>query len=59
MGSAKASGSGDPFDALGDPNRRAIIELPVSGGRSVREIAERGSTMSGVPGSFLTCSRKR
>jgi len=38
VGSVKAPG--DPFDALGDPNRRAIIELLVSGGRSVREIAE-------------------
>lgn len=32
--------SGDPFDALGDPNRRAIVELLVPGGRSVREIAD-------------------
>jgi DNA-binding transcriptional ArsR family regulator len=32
--------SGDPFDALGDPNRRAIVELLVGGGRSVREIAD-------------------
>jgi DNA-binding transcriptional ArsR family regulator len=32
--------SGDPFDALGDPNRRAIVELLGSGGRTVREIAE-------------------
>jgi DNA-binding transcriptional ArsR family regulator len=32
--------AGDPFDALGDPNRRAIVELLGSGGRSVREIAE-------------------
>jgi DNA-binding transcriptional ArsR family regulator len=31
---------GDPFDALGDPNRRAIVELLGVGGRSVREIAE-------------------
>jgi DNA-binding transcriptional ArsR family regulator len=31
---------GDPFDALGDPNRRAIVELLGSGGRSVREIAD-------------------
>ena len=30
----------DPFDALGDPNRRAIIELLGSGGRSVRELAD-------------------
>ena len=26
---------GDPFEALGDPNRRAIVELLGSGGRSV------------------------
>jgi len=31
---------GDPFDALGDPNRRAIVELLGAGGRSVREIAD-------------------
>jgi len=32
--------AGDPFDALGDPNRRAIVELLGAGGRSVREIAD-------------------
>lgn len=32
--------AGDPFDALGDSNRRAIVELLGSGGRSVREIAD-------------------
>src|ERR1700730_2124024 len=32
--------AGDPFDALGDPNRRAIVELLGSGGHSVREIAD-------------------
>jgi DNA-binding transcriptional ArsR family regulator len=32
--------SGDPFDALGDPHRRAILVLLGSGGRTVREIAE-------------------
>jgi DNA-binding transcriptional ArsR family regulator len=31
---------GDPFDALGDPNRRAIVEMLVAGERSVREIAD-------------------
>jgi DNA-binding transcriptional ArsR family regulator len=31
---------GDPFDALGDSNRRAIVELLGSGGRTVREIAD-------------------
>jgi DNA-binding transcriptional ArsR family regulator len=32
--------SGDPFDALGDANRRAIVELLGGGRRSVREIAD-------------------
>src|SRR5918997_5880444 len=32
--------AGDPFDALGDPHRRAIVELLGDGGRSVREIAD-------------------
>ncbi|MEN3307898.1 MAG: hypothetical protein V7603_4100 [Micromonosporaceae bacterium] len=32
--------AGDPFEALGDPNRRAIVELLGAGERSVREIAE-------------------
>jgi DNA-binding transcriptional ArsR family regulator len=31
--------AGDPFDALGDGNRRAIVELLGSGGRTVGEIA--------------------
>jgi DNA-binding transcriptional ArsR family regulator len=31
---------GDPFDALGDPNRRAIVELLRAGDRSVNELAE-------------------
>ena len=31
---------GDPFDALGDPNRRAIVELLGGGERSVQEIAD-------------------
>jgi DNA-binding transcriptional ArsR family regulator len=30
---------GDPFDALGDPNRRAIVELLATGHRSVSELA--------------------
>ena len=36
--------AGDPFEALGDPNRRAIVELLATGGRdgqSVGELAER------------------
>jgi len=32
--------SGDPFGALGDPNRRAIVELLGAGERSVQEIAD-------------------
>lgn len=32
---------GDPFEALGDPNRRAIVEALRGGGCSVREIADR------------------
>ena len=30
----------NPFDALGDPNRRAIVEILGERGRSVGEIAE-------------------
>ena len=33
-------GVGDPFDALGDPNRRRIVELLGGGGRSVQELAD-------------------
>jgi DNA-binding transcriptional ArsR family regulator len=44
MSQVKASAQvGDPFDALGDGNRRAIVELLGSGergGRTVREIAD-------------------
>jgi DNA-binding transcriptional ArsR family regulator len=32
--------AGDPFDALGDPNRRAIVELLGGGARSVQELAD-------------------
>ena len=32
--------TGDPFDALGDPNRRAIVELLAGRPRSVQEIAD-------------------
>ena len=31
---------GDPFDALGDPNRRAIVEQLREGDRSVQELAD-------------------
>ncbi len=30
---------GDPFEALGDPNRRAILTLLAEGGRSVGDLA--------------------
>src|SRR5215211_347004 len=32
---------GDPFDALGDPNRRAIVELLAGGDRSVSQLADK------------------
>lgn len=32
--------AGDPFDALGDPHRRSIVELLGAGGHTVREISE-------------------
>ncbi len=32
--------SGDPFDALGDPNRRAIVRRLRGGDRSVGELAD-------------------
>jgi len=31
---------GDPFDALGDSNRRAIVELLQSGDHSVQQLAD-------------------
>lgn len=37
---AVATLAGDPFDALGDPNRRAIVELLGAGERSVQELAD-------------------
>jgi DNA-binding transcriptional ArsR family regulator len=33
------SSTGDPFEALGDPNRRAILTLLGEGGQSVGQIA--------------------
>jgi DNA-binding transcriptional ArsR family regulator len=41
-GRAPSPAAGDPFEALGDPNRRAIVELLGTGspeGRSVGELA--------------------
>lgn len=32
--------AGDPFDALGDPNRRAIVELLAEAPRSVGQLAD-------------------
>jgi DNA-binding transcriptional ArsR family regulator len=37
---ASSARSGDPFEALGDPNRRAIVELLGSRDRSVGELAD-------------------
>jgi len=30
--------AGDPFEALGDPNRRAIVELLATGGRDGQSV---------------------
>lgn len=38
--SAATDPAGDPFEALGDPHRRAIIELLGGGERSVQQIAD-------------------
>jgi DNA-binding transcriptional ArsR family regulator len=35
-----AAPSGDPFEALADPNRRAIVELLGAGDRSVQQLAD-------------------
>jgi DNA-binding transcriptional ArsR family regulator len=37
---AESSPAGDPFDALGDPNRRAIVELLGVREHSVQELAD-------------------
>ncbi|MGZ4683773.1 MAG: ArsR/SmtB family transcription factor [Acidimicrobiales bacterium] len=37
---ASTAPSGDPFEALGDPNRRAILELLSGEGRSVQQLAD-------------------
>ena len=36
---ARSHATGDPFDALGDPNRREILSLLGHGDKSVQEIA--------------------
>ena len=38
--SASKGPRGDPFDALGNPQRRAIVSILARGGRSVQEIAD-------------------
>jgi DNA-binding transcriptional ArsR family regulator len=43
---------GDPFDALGDPHRRAIVELLGHGDRSVQQLAD------ALPISRLAVSRR-
>ena len=37
---AGATPGGDPFEALGDPHRRQIVELLHAGDRSVQELAD-------------------
>src|SRR5262245_56604704 len=37
---AAGAPAGDPFEALGDPSRRAIVELLGQGERSVQELAD-------------------
>jgi DNA-binding transcriptional ArsR family regulator len=37
---ASPAPAGDPFEALGDPNRRAILQLLSGEGRSVQQIAD-------------------
>ena len=37
---AMAAPAGDPFEALGDPHRRALLELLRGGDRSVQELAD-------------------
>ena len=36
----RGAGAGDPFEALGDPNRREILRLLSGGDKPVREIAD-------------------
>ncbi len=39
-GAAPLARAGDPFEALGDPNRRRIVELLGAGGRAGRSVQE-------------------
>ena len=47
----RPAGVGDPFEALGDPNRRAILRLLSAGDKPVQEIA------AGMPISRPAVSR--
>lgn len=40
MPGSRAAPAGDPFEALGDANRRAIVELLGAGEHSVQELAD-------------------
>ncbi len=40
MAVRRATATRDPFSALGDPNRRAIVEQLRRGGRSVQDLAD-------------------
>ena len=46
--------SGDPFEALGDPNRRAIVELLAGGGEAGRSV---GALAAALPISRPAVSR--
>ena len=50
-GMSHLAGAGDPFEALGDPNRRAILRLLSTGDKPVQEIA------AGMPISRPAVSR--
>jgi DNA-binding transcriptional ArsR family regulator len=39
MAAGRGSAAGDPFEALGDPNRRAILRLLSEGDKAVQAIA--------------------
>ena len=51
MGHHDQARAGDPFEALGDPNRRAILRLLSTGDKPVQEIA------AGMPISRPAVSR--
>jgi DNA-binding transcriptional ArsR family regulator len=40
-----SAATGDPFEALGDPNRRAIVELLGSGGPAGRSVGELAASL--------------